>query len=120
MNNIINFIQEKLNINSNSKINKEESYSFYINQNDIKEGDKVLFACKCGEGNGVLVKCIIDKIIYSKINGHITDKIYNIKLKLDDSNYLWIKDDNTIKEFVENGVYNSGYKIETQLLKLNN
>ena len=117
MNKITNFIQEKLNINSNSKINKGESYSFYIDQNDVKEGDKVLFACKCGEGNSVLVKCTINKITYSKINGQITNKIYNIGLKLDDSNNLWIKDDNTIKEFVENGVY--GYKIDTQLLKLN-
>ena len=110
------YIQEKLKINKDSKVSKGESYSFYNNDDEVKEGDTVLFACKCGEGNAVFVKCIITNITYSKFNGKLTNKIYNIGLKLDESNPLWTKDDNTIKEFVGNGVY--GYKISTQLLKL--
>jgi len=109
-------LYEKLNINKDTKINKPISYSFYDNPDDVVEGDKVLFACKCGDGDGVLVKCIVNKITYSKFNGQTTNKIFNVGLKLDNDNIAWIKDDHTIIELVENGV--SGYKIKTQLLKL--
>lgn len=109
-------LYEKLNISKDTKVNKSISYSFYDNPDDVVEGDKVLFACKCGDGDGVLVKCIVNKITYSKFNGQTTNKIFNVGLKLDNDNMAWIKDDHTIKEFVENGV--SGYKIKTQLLKL--
>ena len=109
-------ISESIKINKDSKLSKSDLYSFYNDHSNIREGDKVLFACKCGEGNGVLVKCIVNKITYSKFNGQTTNKIFNVGLKLDNDNIAWIKDDHTVKEFVENGV--SGYKIETQLLKL--
>jgi len=109
-------LYEKLNISKNTKVNKSISYSFYNDRNDVEEGDKVLFACKCGDGDGVFVKCIVDKIIYSKFDSKITDKIFHVNLKLDSNEPGWIKEDSTITKFIDEGV--SGYKIDRQLLKL--
>lgn len=111
-------LYEKLNINKDVKIRKTVSYTFYENDSDVREGDKVLYSCRCGDGSSIFVKCIIDKIFYSKFNGKQTDAIYNINLKLDDDNISWIKDDSTVKSSVENGVY--GHKFKSQLLKLEN
>ena len=110
-------LYEKLNINKDVKIRKTVSYTLYENDSDVREGDKVLFSCRCGDGSSIFVKCIIDKIFYSKFNGKQTDAIYNISLKLDD-NISWIKDDSTVKSSVEKGVF--GYRIHEQLLKLEN
>ena len=108
-------ISESIRINKDSKLSKPDLYSFYEDDSDIREGDNVLFACKCGDGGGILVKCIVNKITYSKFNGKTTDKIFNVSLKLDDDRG-WIKNDNTIQKFIDDGV--SGYKINRQLLKL--
>ena len=109
-------LYEKLNINKDTKIKRNDLYSFYENENDVREGDKVLFACKCGTGSGIFVRCIVDKITYAKHNGQPTDQIYKVNLKLENDEYNYIKEDNIIKEFIEDGVY--GYAIKRQLLKL--
>ena len=109
-------LYEKLNINKDTKVKRPDLYSFYEDSKDVREGDKVLFPCRTGDGSSIFVKCIIDKIIYAKDQGKTTDIAYRINLKLDDSNIQWIKNDNTVKEFINKGV--SGYKINLQLLKL--
>ena len=111
-------LYEKLNINKDTKIKRNDLYSFYENENDVREGDKVLFACKCGTGSGIFVRCIVDKIIYSKFNGKQTDNIYNVNLKLENDELKYVKEDNIIKEYVEDGV--PGYAIKRQLLKIEN
>ena len=109
-------LYEKLNINKDTKINKSISYSFYNDRDDVEEGDKVLFACRCGDGDSVFVKCIVDKINYSKFDGKITNKIFKVSLKIDNDESGWIKKDSTIKKIIDEGVL--GYKIDRQLLKL--
>ena len=109
-------LYEKLNINKDTKVNKSISYSFYDNDNDVREGDKVLFACKCGTGSGIFVRCTVDKITYTKHNGQLTDQIYKVNLKLENDEFRYIKEDNIIKECIEDGVY--GYAIKRQLLKI--
>ena len=109
-------LYEKLNINKDTKINKSISYSFYDNPDDVVEGDKVLFACKCGTGSGIFVRCTVDKITYTKHNGQLTDQIYKVNLKLENDEFRYIKEDNIIKECIEDGVY--GYAIKRQLLKI--
>lgn len=105
-------LYEKLNINKDTKIKRSDLYSFYEKDSDIREGDKVLFPCRCGDGSSIFVKCIVSEIVYAKNNGKPTDIVYKVNLKLENSNI----DDKTIKEFVNKGV--SGYRISLQLLKL--
>ena len=109
-------LYEKLNINKDTKIKRNVLYSFYEDEKDIREGDKVLFACKCGTGSGIFVRCIVDKITYAKHNGQPTDQIFKVNFKLEDDEFRYIKEDNIIKECVEDGVY--GYAIKRQLLKI--
>ena len=109
-------LYEKLNINKDTKVNKPVSYSFYGDKDEVNEGDQVLFACKCGDGDGILVKCIINKIVYFESNGKMTNKISRIKLQFDKNEPNWIKEDSIIKSFIDDGV--PGYRITRQLLKL--
>ena len=109
-------LYEKLNINKDTKIKRSDLYSFYEKDSDIREGDKVLFPCRSGDGSSIFVKCIVSEIVYAKDHGKLTDIVYKVNLKLDDSNIRWIKEDNTVKEFINKGV--SGYKTSLQLLKL--
>lgn len=109
-------LYEKLNINKDTKIKRNDLYSFYENENDVREGDKVLVACKCGTGSGIFVRCIVDKITYTKNNGQPTNSIFKVNFKLENDEYNYIKEDNTIKECIEDGIY--GYAIKRQLLKL--
>ena len=109
-------LYEKLNINKDTKIKRNDLYSFYENEKDIREGDKVLLACKCGTGSGIFVRCIVDKITYAKRNGQPTDQIFKVNFKLEDDELRYIKEDNIIKECIEDGIY--GYAIKRQLLKI--
>ena len=109
-------LYEKLNINKNTKIKRNDLYSFYEDSKDIREGDKVLFACKCGTSSGILVRCIVDKITYAKHNGQPTNLISKVNLKLENDELNYIKEDNIIKERIEDGV--PGYAIKRQLLKI--
>ena len=109
-------LYEKLNINKNTKIKRNDLYSFYEDSKDIREGDKVLFACKCGTSSGILVRCIVDKITYAKHNGQPTNLISKVNLKLENDELNYIKEDNIIKECIEDGV--PGYAIKRQLLKI--
>ena len=109
-------LYEKLNINKDTKIKRNDLYSFYEDSKDIREGDKVLFACKCDTGSGIFVRCIVDKITYAKYNGQPTDLIFKVNLKLENDEFNYIKEDNIIKECIKDGV--PGYAIKRQLLKI--
>jgi hypothetical protein len=109
-------LYEKLNINKDTKVKRPDLYSFYEDSKDVREGDKVLFACKCGTGSGIFVRCIVDKITYAKHNGQLTDLIFKVNLKLENDELNYIKEDNIIKECIEDGV--PGYAIKRQLLKI--
>ena len=91
-------LYEKLNINKDTKIKRNDLYSFYEDSKDVREGDKVLFACKCGTGSGIFVRCIVDKITYSKFNGKQTDSIFKVNLKLENDELNYIKEYDKNKE----------------------